>query len=91
MLLCLREKEPIFLRTYHAGLCGGLHGDFGVGVDAEAGVEDAIGHLIAELVWVAFANRLGGEVDVVVIHCGRVALSHRSSKEEVLLRYDEFI
>ena len=50
--------------TYHAGLGGGLHGDLGVGVDAEAGIEDAVTDLIAKLVRVTLSDGLGGEVDV---------------------------
>lgn len=56
-----------FLRTYHASLGGSLHGDLGVGVDSDTGVEDAVGDLIAELVGVTLADRLGGEVDELVI------------------------
>ena len=54
------KDEKIFraLMTYHAGLGGGLHSDLGVGVDAQAGVKDAIGNLIAKLVWVAFTDGL---------------------------------
>ena len=52
--------------TYHAGFSRSLHGNLGVGVDLEAGVEDAIRHLIAELVGVALTNGLGGEVEMAV-------------------------
>ena len=63
--------------TYHAGLGGGLHSDLGVGVDAQAGVEDAIGNLIAELVWVTFTDGLRGEVDVFVVDASAgVCFSH---------------
>lgn len=45
----------------HTGLGGGLTGDLGVGVLGETGIEDGIGDLVTDLVWVALSNRLGGE------------------------------
>ena len=57
--------------TYHTGLGGGFHGDLSVGVDLEAGIEDTIGDLIAELVWMSLTDGLGGEVKMtlfVIVH-----------------------
>ena len=51
--------------AYHSSLGGSLHGHFGVGVDAQARIEDAIGDLIAKLVGVTLADRLRSEVDVL--------------------------
>ena len=68
--------------TYHASLCRSFHGDFRVRVYAEAGVEDGIGDLVTELVWVALADRFGREIDVIFVHRTRllvrrwVALDH---------------
>ena len=53
--------------TYHTGLGGGFHSDLSVGVDLEAGIEDTIGDLIAELVWMSLTDGLGGEVDVIFL------------------------
>jgi len=53
-----------FRITYHSSLGGGFHSNFSIWIDLKAGVEDSIGDLIAELVWVALADRLGGEVEM---------------------------
>lgn len=41
----------------HACFSGGLHGDFGIRVDAKAGIEHSIRDLIAELVGVTLTHR----------------------------------
>ena len=53
--------------AYHSSLGGSLHGDLGVWVDLEAGIEDSIGDLVAELVWVALTDGLGGEVEMSLL------------------------
>ncbi|KAL7119892.1 hypothetical protein ACP275_02G089700 [Erythranthe tilingii] len=50
---------------HHVGLGAGLAGDLAVGVLLEAGVEDCIGDLVAELVRVALVHGLGGEQEGV--------------------------
>ena len=40
----------------HASLGGGLHSDFGIGVYFKAGIEDAIGDLIAKFVGMTLAD-----------------------------------
>ena len=50
--------------TYHVSFGGSFDGDFGVGVNGEAGVKHAITDLIAEFVGVSLAHRLGGKVKV---------------------------
>ena len=52
------------VNCYHVGLGGALHSHFGVGVDTEAGIEDAIRNLVAQLVWVTFSDRFGSEVNM---------------------------
>jgi len=47
----------------HACFSGGLHGDFGIRVDANAGIEHSIRDLIAELVGVTLTHRFRGKVD----------------------------
>ena len=57
---------------YHVSFGGGLHGNSGVGVNANAGVEDSVRDLIAKFVWMSLANGFGSEVNVasfVVLHC----------------------
>ncbi len=49
--------------AYHLGLGGGLEADLASGVLLEAGVEDSVGDLIAELVGVTLTDGLGGEVE----------------------------
>ena len=45
----------------HTGLGESLACDLGVWVLGQVGVEDGIAYLITDLVWVTFADRLGGE------------------------------
>jgi hypothetical protein len=45
----------------HVVFGGSLAGDLGQGVRSKAGIEDGIGDLIAELVWVPFVDGLGRE------------------------------
>eukprot|EP00043_Microstomoeca_roanoka_P004758 m.51645 g.51645 ORF g.51645 m.51645 type:complete len:302 (+) comp12638_c1_seq1:377-1282(+) len=56
----------------HTSLASGLASDAGLRVLLEASVEDGIRHLIADLVGMAFADRLGGEEESVVIHARHV-------------------
>ena len=49
---------------HHTGLGGGLAGNAGVGILSKAGVENGVGHLVADLIGVTLRNRLGGEEDV---------------------------
>ena len=58
----------------HARRRRGLAGDAGVGILPQALVEHAVGHLVAELVGVAFGHRFAREEDAVCRHEG---LGHR--------------
>ena len=49
--------------TYQIGLGGSLAGDVGGRVDGQAGVEDTVRYLIADLVGVSLSDGLGGEVE----------------------------
>ena len=52
---------------YHSSFCCSLQSDFGVWVDAEASIKNAVTDLIAKLVGVALTDRLGGEIDVAFL------------------------
>ena len=56
--------------TYQVRFGSSLAGDIGSGVNGEAGVEDTVGNLIANLVGVALSDGLGGEVErgLVLLH-----------------------
>ena len=60
----LEQKIDQFWLTYHSSLGCSFHSDFGIWIDLEAGVKDSIRDLIAQLVWVALTDRLGGEVEM---------------------------
>ncbi len=49
----------------HTGLGGSLASNLGERVLSQAGVEDSIGDLISDLVWVSLTNRLGLEAKLV--------------------------
>ena len=49
----------------HARLRGGFTGHLGGGILPQAGIENRIRYLIADLVWMTFTDRFGGEEEVV--------------------------